>query len=203
MENKVARIVSYIFHPLIIPTYAILILFNISSHYVHVLPFNYKMILLGFVFLFTFLLPSVALFFMVKLKLVDSLEMHSRRERPAALLIVALFFYATYYIFNHLTVNKIFTIYMLGATLLVLISLLINYFYKISLHMMALGALLASLVGLSFLIHQDIRIYLFLLIIISGITGTARLILHAHTPLQVYTGFLLGVFVMLGLFLFI
>lgn len=203
MENKVARIVSYIFHPLIIPTYAILILFNISSHYVHVLPFNYKMILLGFVFLFTFLLPSVALFFMVKLKLVDSLEMHSRRERPAALLIVALFFYATYYIFNQLPVNKIFTIYMLGATLLVLISLLINYFYKISLHMMALGALLASLVGFSFLIHQDIRIYLFLLIIISGITGTARLILHAHTPLQVYTGFLLGVFVMLGLFLFI
>lgn len=203
MENKVARIVSYIFHPLIIPTYAILILFNISSHYVHVLPFNYKMILLGFVFLFTFLLPSIALFFMVKLKLVDSLEMHSRRERPAALLIVALFFYATYYIFNQLPVNKIFTIYMLGATLLVLISLLINYFYKISLHMMALGALLASLVGFSFLIHQDIRIYLFLLIIISGITGTARLILHAHTPLQVYTGFLLGVFVMLGLFLFI
>jgi membrane-associated phospholipid phosphatase len=203
MGKKIARIISYVFHPLFVPTYAMLILFNISSHYVHVLPFNYKMILLGFVFLFTCLLPSVSLFIMVKLKLVSSLEMHTRKERPAALFLVALFFYATYYIFNELPVNKVFTVFMLGATLLVLMSLLINYFYKISLHMMALGALLATLGGFSFLIHQDIRIYLFLVILIAGITGTARLTLKAHTPSQVYTGFLLGFFTILGLYWFI
>ena len=203
MGIKFARLISYVFHPLLMPAYAMLILFNINSHYMHSLPFNYKMILLGFVILFTFLLPSIAMFFMVKLKMVDSLEMHSRKERPAALVIVALFFYGTYYIFQQLPVNTIFTMFMLGATLLVLISLLINYFYKISLHMMALGALLATLVGFSFLIHQDIRLYLFLIILIAGITGTARLKLNAHTPSQVYTGFLLGASVMLGLFWFI
>jgi hypothetical protein len=203
MGIKFARVISYVFHPLLVPTYAMLIIFNINSHYVHALPFNYRMILLGFVSLFTFLLPSIALFFMVKLKLVHSLEMHSRKERPAALLLVALFFYGTYYIFNQLPVNKIFTVFMIGATLSVLISLLINYFYKISLHMMALGALLATLVGFSFLIHQDIRLYLFLVILIAGITGTARLKLNAHTPSQVYTGFLLGASVLLCLFWFI
>jgi len=92
---------------------------------------------------------------------------------------------------------------MLGATLLVLISLLINYFYKISLHMMALGGLLATLIGFSFLIHQDIRIYIFLIIFITGITGTVRLKLGAHTPSQIYSGFVLGTSVMLGLFWFI
>lgn len=69
--------------------------------------------------------------------------------------------------------------------------------------MMALGGLMATIIGFSFLIHQDIRIYLFLIIFISGITGTARLKLDAHTPSQVYTGFLLGASVMLGLFWFI
>ncbi len=58
--------------------------------------------------------------------------------------------------------------------------------------MMALGGLLATLTGFSFLIHQDIRIYLFLLIFINGITGTARLKLDAHTPSQIYSGFLLA-----------
>ena len=203
MGIKIARLISYVFHPLLMPAYAMLILFNINSHYMYTLSFNYKMILLGFVILFTFLLPSIAMFFMVKLKMVDSLEMHSRKERPAALVIVALFFYGTYYIFQQLPVNTIFTMFMLGATLLVLISLLINYFYKISLHMMALGALLATLVGFSFLIHQDIRLYLFLIILIAGITGTARLKLNAHTPSQVYTGFLMGASGMLGLFWFI
>jgi membrane-associated phospholipid phosphatase len=203
MGNKIAKLLSVLFHPLLMPTYAILILFNINSHYLHVLPFEYKLILLGFVFIFTFILPAVSMFFMVKLKLVESIEMHSSKERPIPLIIVALFFYATYHIFRELPVDTIFTMFMLGATVLVLLSLLINYFYKISLHMMALGGLLATLIGFSFLIHQDIRSYIFLLIIIAGITGTARLKLNAHSPSQVYAGFLIGVSVMLGFFWFI
>jgi membrane-associated phospholipid phosphatase len=203
MGNKIAKLLSVLFHPLLMPTYAILILFNINSHYLNVLPFDYKLILMGFVFVFTFILPAVSMFFMVKLKLVESIEMHSSKERPIPLIIVSLFFYATYHIFRELPVDTIFTMFMLGATVLVLLSLLINYFHKISLHMMALGGLMATIIGFSFLIHQDIRIYLFLIIFISGITGTARLKLDAHTPSQVYTGFLLGASVMLGLFWFI
>lgn len=202
MGSKTARFISIVFHPLLMPTYAILMLFNINSHYLHVLPFNYKLILLGFVSLFTFILPAASIFFMVKLKLIESLEMHSSKERPIPLIIVALFFYATYHIFSELPVDTIFTLFILGATLLVLISLLINYFYKISLHMMALGGLLATLLGFSFLIHQDIRLYLFLIILISGLTGTARLKLEAHTPSQVYTGFLLGVVPVIGIIYF-
>lgn len=202
MGSKTAKLISILFHPLLIPTYAILILFNINSHYMHVLPFEYKLILLGFVFIFTFLLPAVSMFFMVKLKLVESIEMHSSKERPIPLIIVALFFYATYHIFRELPVDTIFTMFMLGATVLVLLSLLINYFFKISLHMMALGGLLATILGFSFLIHQDIRIYLFLIIFISGITGSARLKLNAHTPSEVYAGFILGVIPILGILYF-
>jgi membrane-associated phospholipid phosphatase len=139
---------------------------------------------------------------MVKLKLVESIEMHSSKERPIPLIIVALFFYATYHIFRELPVDTIFTMFMLGATVLVLLSLLINYFFKISLHMMALGGLLATILGFSFLIHQDIRIYLFLIIFISGITGSARLKLNAHTPSEVYAGFILGVIPILGILYF-
>jgi membrane-associated phospholipid phosphatase len=142
------------------------------------------------------------MFFMVKLKLVESIEMHSSRDRSIPLIIVALFFYATYHIFRELPVNTIFTMFMLGATVLVLLSLLINYFFKISLHMMALGGLLATFIGFSFLIHQDMRLYIFLIILVTGITGSARLKLNAHTPSQVYAGFILGVISMLGIFYF-
>lgn len=202
MSTKVAKLISILFHPLLIPTYAILILFNINSHYMHVMPFNYKLILLGFVFLFTFFLPVVSMYFLVKLKMVDNFEMNSSKERPIPLVIVALFFYGTYHLFRQLPINTIFTLFILGATVLVLLSLLINYFYKISLHMMALGGLLGTLIGFSFLIHQDISIYIYLIILISGLTGTARLKLEAHTPSQIYSGFLLGVITILGMFYF-
>ncbi|MCK5839539.1 MAG: hypothetical protein KAG99_06800, partial [Bacteroidales bacterium] len=93
-------------------------------------------------------------------------------------------------------------VFMLGATLLVLFSLLVNYISKISIHMVALGGLLGTFIGFSSLLHQDIRIYMYLVILVSGITGTARLSLDAHSPAQVYAGFAMGVLVMMGLFLF-
>jgi membrane-associated phospholipid phosphatase len=203
MGQKTAKIISILFHPLLIPTYAILILFNTDSHYLHVLPNNYKLLLLAFVSLFTFFLPAIAMFFMVKLRIVDSLEMNAKKERSIPLVVVALFFYGTYHLLRQIPVNSVFTIFMLGATLLVLFSLLINYFYKISIHMMALGGLLGTMLGYSFLIHQDIRIYLYLIILVTGITGTSRLRLNAHTPSQVYSGFLLGLTTILLLFYFV
>jgi len=38
-------------------------------------------------------------------------------------------------------------------------------------------------------------------LLISGMTGFARLKLKEHTPAQVYAGFLVGFFTILGLFL--
>ncbi len=202
MGRRTARFISILFHPLLMPTYAILLLFNVDSHYLMVLPGDYQLMLLAFVFSFTFILPAISMFFLLKLKVVDSLEMNLSKERPIPLIIVALFFYATYHLLRQVPVNTIFTVFMLGATLLVLFSLLINYLSKISIHMVALGGLLGTFIGFSFLLHQDIRIYMYLIILISGITGTARLSLDAHSPIQVYAGFGVGVLVMLGLFLF-
>ncbi len=201
MGRRTARVLSILFHPLLMPTYAMLLLFNVDSHYLMVLPGDYQLMLLAFVFSFTFILPTISMFFLLKLKVIDSLEMNSSKERPIPLIIVALFFYATYHLLRQFPVNTVFTVFMLRATLLVLFSLLVNYLSKISIHMVALGGLLGTFIGFSFLLHQDIRIYMYLIILISGITGTARLSLDAHSPAQVYAGFAMGVLVMLGLFL--
>ena len=92
---------------------------------------------------------------------------------------------------------------MLGATVLVLISLLINYLTKISIHMLAMGGLFGTFAGLAIGFHYDLRLLLFLLALAAGLTGFARLKLKAHTEAQVYTGFGLGVLVLMGLFLFV
>jgi len=202
MGRRTAKFISIVFHPLLMPTYAMLLLFNVDTHYLMVLPDDYQLILLAFVFSFTFFLPAISMFFLLKLKVIDSLEMKLSKERPIPLIIVALFFYATYHLLRQFPLNTIFTVFMLGATLLVLFSLLINYLSKISIHMVALGGLLGTFIGFSFLLHQDIRIYMYLVILVSGITGTARLKLDAHSSAQVYSGFSMGILVMLGLFLF-
>ena len=87
--------------------------------------------------------------------------------------------------------------------MLVLISLLVNYLTKISIHMVAMGGIFGTFAGLANGFHYDLWLILFILALASGLTGFARLKLNAHTEAQVYTGFAVGVFVMMGLFLFV
>ena len=42
MESKIARLISYILHPLLMPTYALLLLFNQNTYYVLILPEKLK-----------------------------------------------------------------------------------------------------------------------------------------------------------------
>lgn len=203
METKLARVISVIFHPLLLPTYAMLILININTHHILVLPLKFRYLTVLFVFLTSFVMPTLIFTILLKLGKIQSLEMHSRRERTLPLLIVAIFFYGTYYLLKQGPHFALFNIFMLGATLLVIVSLFINYFFKISIHMVAVGGLFGTFAGFSILFKHDLIFLLYLIVLAAGLIGFARLKLKAHTTRQIYTGFLLGVVFMLGLFLMI
>ena len=203
MEEKAAKIISVIFHPLLIPTYALLLLINTNTHFTLVLPENYRYITVSFVFLSSFVLPTLAMLILLKMGKINSLEMKSRQERTLPLFIVAGFFYGTYYLLNQGPHLALFNIFMLGATLLVIMSLLINYFTKISIHMVALGGMFGTFAGFSLVFNLNLTFLLYLIALISGLTGFARLKLGAHSPSQIYLGFTLGTVFMLGLFLLI
>ena len=203
MEEKSARIISVLFHPLLMPTYASLLLFNIPSHFNLSLPESYRYLVPVFVFVITFVFSALIIFIYFKMGFVKSLEMKDRKERVLPLITMAGIYYLTYYLLKQGPVPTLFNFFMLGATMLILISLLVNYFEKISIHMVAMGGMFGTFAGLAIGFHYNLWLILFLLALASGLTGFARLKLKAHTEAQVYTGFGLGVLVMLGLFLFI
>lgn len=203
MEEKIAKLISVIFHPLLIPSYAMLLLINTKNHYMLVLPLQNRYLVLLSVVLTSFILPAVFILILKKMGLVKSLQMESRHERVLPLFLTAIFFYGTYYLLKQEPHFALFNFFMLGATLLVIISLLINYMAKISIHMVAQGGIFGALAGYSLIFHQNYNLLIYLFVMTAGLTGFARLKLKAHTQTEVYTGFGLGVLVMLGLFLFV
>ena len=203
MEEKTARLISVLFHPLLMPTYAAILLFNIPSHFNFVLPLNYQYLVPAFVFATTFMISALFMLIYLKMGLVKSLEMNDRKERILPLITMAGIYYLTYYLLKQGPVPTLFNFFMLGATLLVLISLLVNYLTKISIHMVAMGGIFGTFAGLAIAFHYDLWFTLFMLALAAGLTGFARLKLKAHTETQVYVGFGLGVAVMIGLFLFV
>ncbi len=201
MEKTLARALSVLFHPLLIPTYFLLILFRLPFYPLLGVSVKIKMMVLLFIFVLTFVLPILVTAGMWMLKLTESLEMRRRHERIFPMIAIGIFFYIAFYSLKLLAVFQPATVFMLGSTVLVLLGLFFNYFYKISQHMIAWGGLTGAVIALAFSFHISLYFWLFGVILISGITGYARLKTASHTPFEIYSGYLLGVLVMTTLFL--
>jgi membrane-associated phospholipid phosphatase len=72
---------------------------------------------------------------------------------------------------------------------------IINFWWKISIHAVGSGALIALVVVLSIKMHTPLTWFLIPVIMASGLVMSARLWLNSHSPAEVWSGFLLGLLV--------
>lgn len=188
-----SKLLSVVFHPLLIPTYALVIMFNSNTHYSY-MPFEVQKLLYILVFSSTFLVPVSIIPFLINLRVVSSFKLEKSKERIIPLTITALSFYFSYYIINRLPVSTLGFIktMILASFILILISLFISIKWKISAHLIGLGGLLASMFFYAVYFVANFNIVLIVISIISGLVGFSRLNLQVHSPAQVYTGFLTG-----------
>ena len=203
METKLAKTISFIFHPLLIPTYALIILFNLHAYFSLLISQTSKWQIIGLVFIITFILPLFFIFLLKKNNVITSYYMYNREERTFPFLVTAIFYFLAYYLFRQIQIAPLFYFFILGSTLLIIITMIINFFWKISIHMVAIGGLLGTLLGISLIFKVIIPFLILLVIFCSGLIGFARIKLNSHNPPQVYVGFLTGASIMLLLFLLI
>jgi hypothetical protein len=196
IETKVARVISYVFHPLFIPSYVLLILMNINSFLSRSLPFTYKMTLVGVVFLTTVLSPLFLTWMLYRLRIISSVFMTRKEERIYPILTISVFYYLTYFLLRGIHISTIFSYYMLGVTLLAILSLAANFYRKISLHMIGIGSFTGLFLGLSLNFGINLNTEVFAGILLAGIIGFARLKSNSHQPAEIYSGFAMGVVVM-------
>ena len=207
IEKKAAQLFSVIFHPLLIPTYFLTILLNTQSYISFYIPFVSKIKLIAFIFTSTFLIPLMLIYFIIFKAngLIQSLKMETRKERTYPFILTARLFYMIYYFLkqNNIPVINFLASFIWVSTLIIVIALLINLVWKISIHMLGIG----GLIGVWFVLNSKLFLNLYILIPIlllcAGLTGFARLKLNAHKPSEVYVGFILGFSIMFSLFYFI
>lgn len=200
MENaqkKISQIISIIFHPLLIPTYTLLIVF--SSGIYSFIPFHTQRVFYILVALTTFIIPISIMPFLLNLKIVSSFMLQERKERIIPLLITNISYFFTLYLFSRLPfhVPKFIYNYVFASALLISVTLIISIKWKISAHTIGIGGLLGSIIIFSVAYYANLTYLISLIVIISGLIGYARLFLQEHKPFQIYSGFLLGFFGMI------
>jgi hypothetical protein len=203
MESRLARILSYLLHPLLLPSYATLLMFNLPLFLTYTLSLEAKAWLIIMVFGFTFLVPVTVIVTLYYLKLIDGLELEKPGERTLPLLLTAICYYALLYLLRKSGLPDYFLYFIYGALFILLVGMMVNLAYKISLHTLAWGAAVASLVGISVKTGIDIPLIIMVSVLIAGLVGYARLKLNAHDPAQVYLGFITGAGVILLLTIFV
>ncbi len=81
---------------------------------------------------------------------------------------------------------------LLGAAASVVLAIIINLKWKVSIHMIGIGGITGMFFGLSTFLLIDLRFPILISLIVAGLIGTARLSMGAHRPGQLYVGFLVG-----------
>ncbi|MBK8701621.1 MAG: hypothetical protein IPN29_19540 [Saprospiraceae bacterium] len=206
-------LLSYLFHPLFISAYFIWLIYWMNPVFMDFSENNGSQLIIISLLTSTILFPGIAIFMMKGLKLIDSIQMRDKKERVGPLIVTSLFYIWVFLNFKRNSlVPEYITYFMLGATLSLFICFFFTLFFKVSLHTVGFGSLLLGLAiirfkyafddviltlpGKTLIVSTDL--ILLCILILGGIVGTSRLLLDAHTPKQVYLGYLLGASAMLA-----
>jgi len=196
-----AKTISYLFHPLLLPTIGLFLIFHLDETGLRAPSPEMQLFLFAITFLTTFLLPLLCTLLLLKTKQISSLEMPTKEERKIPYLASAIFYFSESYFLMQWEVPMLIKAFMFGAALLVFSVFIINFFWKISVHMAGIGGLCGMMIAVSFRLQINLHFVLIALFLIAGFAAFSRLKLSAHNPAQVYVGFLMGISVQLILFL--
>ena len=187
---RVARITSIAFTPFSIPFLAFLVLFLFS--YLRIMPILYKGIVLGIVYCFTILTPTITIFLFRKINGFARQELSERKKRYVPILLTIISYVFCLLMMRKLNIPWYMTGIIFVSLVISIICILVNLKWKLSEHMAGMGGIIGGLVSFSALFSYNPVVWLCLFILIAGILGSARIVLGHHTLGEVLSGFVVG-----------
>lgn len=179
----------------------VLLLFGLKgSVYDFLTPIQVKWRIAVLVFMMSFLLPVLNIYVLYKLKRIPSFLLSERSERGFPYLITSLFYFGLVYLLFGVNIWNTLKLFLFGAGIAILLTALVNNWYKISAHMVGLGGMLGVLISVSYLLKLDLTLLYISVVLIAGAVASARMYLGEHKPGELLLGFVLGLLVQSTLF---
>ena len=189
-----AKFLSYLFHPLFAPVLSVFILFNFPTYLNYKFPPSYFNAVYGALTINLVLAPLGISLYFKKRGIIKSLEMETAKERVLPYLISSVFYIFTFFLLQKIQFPALYLAVFKGATVVVILLLLFALAnQKISAHLAGLGGIVGMIALSGYLLQVDVFALLMTAVIISGMVASSRLMLKAHTFLELAVGFCLGV----------
>lgn len=198
MKKTIAVAISILFHPMLMPLLGLFLIFNAGTH-ISFVPAEFRRVIYMIVFASACVLPLSVLPLLLQFKLINSFRMESHRERILPVFITGVFYFLGYVLLRRFNLPIFLYQFMLGSLIALYASLVITFWWKISLHLVGIGGVTGAIIALSLKMGLGITPALVALFWAAAITASARLYLGAHTPKQTLAGYLLGLLVVLAI----
>jgi len=211
MTEQFFKAISYIFHPLLMPLLGLYFLFELptipDSLYLFdslfFFPTGTKIRIYIVIGVLTFAAPLLSLLIMHWNGMLTSLHLEKREERVYPFFIVSFYYLLAYFFVAYQLPEELkhpaFVGFLFGMLLVFIITFILNFWIKISVHAVATFGVLGLLVGynqtqLPFFEGEIVPNFYFILMfsVISGLIVSARLYLKAHTLKEVLFGMIIG-----------
>ena len=186
-----ARIITFLFHPLLMPTIGLLLILN-SGTYLSLLDPAAKRAVLFVMALGTLFFPLMMIPVLYYRNLISSLQNASREERLLPYLVILILYVITFVYFVRLPLSRVIHGYVLSVSILLFVLLLLSVKFRICGHTAALGGICGLVFTLVLQYQTPLLGFLSAGILVAGLVASARLILGVQRPLEVYAGFILG-----------
>jgi hypothetical protein len=188
---RIAQFLSILFHPLWMPLLIYVIVRWMDPYFIA--PTNADAFVLALLII-NIIAPAVSILFMIKYGMVSGIELRERKERLGPYLLVILYYCISYSLLRWqgpILPKEVFS-FVLAVIVSLVVSLMINQYWKISVHMLGQGGVFGSLLALKSVHMADVTMIAIFTIFMAALTGYSRVKLEAHTHAQVYAGFTLG-----------
>lgn len=201
-----AKIISYVFHPLFIPTYIfIFLMYQVPYEFAGISEYQLKLRLFS-TFWLTAFFPAFAVFLLWRLKFSESIFLRTQKERIVPYVITMIFYWWMYFLSRNPKFDdqpSVLKFFYLGIFISTVFGLVLNNYFKISLHAMGVGGAMAAVILFALHYHMPLGAAISVATVLTGIVCTARFLVSDHTNKEVYAGLLVGIFCQVMGYLFV
>lgn len=198
--KKMAHVISTMFNPLVMPFYSIILL--LYGHTImYYLPVRTKMFFILAILLNTAVVPMLFIVVLKATGYVKTINIVDRKDRVLPLIVTAFCYAICAYMIRDLMIAFVVKRILVSGAVCVLFAAVVTYFWKISLHMIAMGGGLAILVIITVSKIGLLQPWIIAAVIGSGLVAASRLYLGRHTPVQIAAGFFSGLVIASGIML--
>lgn len=183
---------SYLFHPLLLIVWVSLYLLYVNDTiFLGLDSFDRLKVFLRIIST-SVLLPMITVLLLKALGFIQSIQLHTQKERIIPYVACITFFFWSYYVARQLQDPAPLKAFLLTLFISASAALIINNYFKISMHAIGAGSLLAFFILLLFNGKIESGLPLTFAVFIAGITCTSRLIAGRHHPFDIGFGFVMG-----------